>query len=219
MNMTKQTNPIINRRTFVTRGCACGALFLAGATAGMAEASETKSPPEATPPTGTQPLKEDLTIAFCPPQVMAVLTDIDRTNDPSLIDAVFTRWGQQCFHNRAGIKAWAEKQRANFQGYVNYVNSNRARYWEKLDYHPAGGIIKVTSRKFGKCVCAYGQCAQPAKSLCTHCCKAFQVLLFKAMTGREADVHIDESILLGGERCRTTVRFLDHNSTTQTGDK
>ena len=76
-----------------------------------------------------------------------------------------------------------------------------------LDYDKDAGIIKVTSRKFGKCVCAYAQCPQPAKALCTHCCKALQTELFKAMTGRDVTVQIDESILLGGERCRTTVRL------------
>ena len=92
---------------------------------------------------------------------------------------------------------------------MDYVNGNRSRYWEKLDYDKDGGIIKVTSRKFGKCPCAYAQCQQPAKALCTHCCKALQTELFKAMTGRDVTVQIDESILLGGERCRTTVHILE----------
>jgi hypothetical protein len=143
---------------------------------------------------------------------MAVLTDIDRSGDKNLIDAVFTRWGYQCFHTRGDLKAFAEQQRANFQGYVDYVNGNRSRYWEKLDYDKDGGIIKVTSRKFGKCPCAYAQCQQPAKALCTHCCKALQTELFKAMTGRDVTVQIDESILLGGERCRTTVHILEEKT-------
>jgi hypothetical protein len=187
----------MNRRTFVTQGCACGALLLAGTSPGISETTETKPP------------KDDLTHPVNPPQVMAVLTDIDRSGDKSLIDAVFTRWGYQCFHTRGDLKAFAEKQRANFQGYVDYVNGNRSRYWEKLEYDKDSGIIKVTSRKFGKCVCAYAQCQQPAKALCTHCCKALQTELFKAMTGRDVTVQIDESILLGGERCRTTVHILE----------
>jgi hypothetical protein len=193
-------NNNINRRTFVTQGCACGALLLAGTSPGISETTETKPP------------KDDLTHPVNPPQVMAVLTDIDRSGDKSLIDAVFTRWGYQCFHTRSDLKAFAEKQRANFQGYVDYVNGNRSRYWEKLDYDKDGGIIKVTSRKFGKCPCAYAQCSQPAKALCTHCCKALQTELFKTMTGRDVTVQIDESILLGGERCRTTVHILEEKT-------
>ncbi len=147
----------MDRRAFVSRGCACGALLLAGAGQGTAEPNE---------PAETKP---DLTQEINPGQVMAVLGDIDRSGDKGLIDAVFHRWGYQCFHSRAGLKAFAQKQRANFQGYVDYINSGRARYWEKLDYDEARGVIKVTSRKFGQCVCAYAQCPRPAKALCTHC--------------------------------------------------
>jgi hypothetical protein len=185
----------MNRRAFVGGSCACGALLLAGASNGVAQTAESKP-------------KDDLTYAVHPPQIMAVLSDIERSGDKALIDAVFTRWGAQCFHSRPERVAWAEQQRANFQGFVDYVNSNRSRYWERLDYDKDTGIIRVTSRKFGKCVCAYGQCQRPAKALCTHCCKAMQVELFKVMLGQDVTVQIDEAIPLGGERCRTTVQII-----------
>jgi hypothetical protein len=186
----------MNRRTFVTHGCACGALVLAGTSRGVAATAESNPP------------KNDPAIPINPAQVMAVLSDIERTGDWSLIDAVFTRWGHQCFQNRTGLKAFAERQRTDFQGYVDYVNQGRARFWEKLEYDKAGGVLKVTGRKSGKCGCPYAQCPQPAKALCTHCCKAFQTELFRTMTGRDVTVQIDEGVLLGGERCRTTVRLL-----------
>jgi hypothetical protein len=53
----------MNRRTFVTQGCACGALVLAGASRGVSET--TTSPPA----------KDDYTHPVNSPQVMAVLTD------------------------------------------------------------------------------------------------------------------------------------------------
>lgn len=188
----------MNRRAFVSQGCACGALLLAGGAGSSATAGE--SSPSA---------KADQAQPINPHQVMAVLTDVDRSGDKALIDALFTRWGHQCFHSRRGLKAFALRQRANFQGYVDYVNSGRARYWERLDHDQAAGIIRVTSRKFRKCICAYAQCPQPAKALCTHCCKALQTALFKTMLGHKVSVRIDEAILLGGERCRTTVRIIE----------
>lgn len=205
MSMTNQTSPI-NRRTFVTSGCAGGALLLAGTTPGISETADSRPAASKDDPIQTQPVVAQ--------QVMAVLTDIDRSGDPALIDAVFTRWGKQCFHSREGLKNFILQQRANFPGYVDYVNSNRAKYWERLDYDPVAGVIRVIGRKTGKCACAYAQCAQPAKALCTHCCKRFQTELFEAATGHAVAVQIDESLLLGGQRCCTTVRFLDHNSTT-----
>jgi hypothetical protein len=197
----------MNRRSFITKGCACGTLIMAGTSRAVSETTNSKPP------------KNDLTIPINPAQVMSVLSDIDRTGDWSLIDAVFTRWGYQCFHNRSELKAFAERQRADFQGYVDYVNQGRARFWEKLEYDKAGGWVKVTSRKSGKCGCPYAQCAQPAKALCTHCCKAFQTELFKVMTGHDVTGQIDESLLLGGERCCTTIRFLDNKVEAETGKR
>ena len=189
----------MNRRTFIAHGGACGTLLLAGAARGRAnEAGGGSGGGAAPPPT---PLPVNL------PQVMAVLGDIDASGDPALVDAVFSRWGYQCFHHRTGLKAFAERQRGNFAGYVAYVNGGQSRAWEKLDYDEAAGILRVTGRKSGRCVCAYAQCARPARSLCTHCCTAFQAELFRTMTGRRATVRIDESVLLGGERCRTTVQL------------
>lgn len=186
----------MNRRTFFTQSCACSALILSGASPVHGETTTEK------------PSKNEFEHPVNPQQVMAVLTEIDKSGNAALIDAVFTRWGQQCFHTRTSLKEFAEKQRTNFQGYVDYVNSNRARYWEKLEYDPKAGLIRVTSRKFGKCPCAYAQCPKPARALCTHCCKALQVEFFQAMTGHKAEVTIEEGILLGGERCRTTVLLL-----------
>jgi hypothetical protein len=141
-------------------------------------------------------------------QVMGVLTDIDRSGDEALIDAVFGSWGYHCFHSRRELEAFVQRQALDFRGYLEYVNSGRARFWERLEYDEPGGVLKVIGRKSSHCACPYAQCAQPPKSLCTHCCRAFQVELFRCLTGRPVSVQIDEAILLGGERCSTTVRLL-----------
>ena len=198
----KQSSANLNRRSFLTKGCACGALLLADASTGLAQTNNAAV------------LKDKYTHPVNPSQVMAVLTDIDRTGDQVLIDGVFTRWGYQCFHTRDKLLAFFERYRNKVQDYADYVNADKSRYWEKLEYNVPAGIIKVTSRKFGKCPCAYAQCQQPAKALCTHCCKAFQVELFRMLTGHEVTVHIDEGILLGNERCCTTVRVSQEKAKT-----
>jgi hypothetical protein len=65
----------VTRRTFLNKGCACGALILAGSSRGISETTESKPP------------KEDLTHPVNPPQVMAVLTDIDRTGGRDPFDS------------------------------------------------------------------------------------------------------------------------------------
>ena len=59
----------------------------------------------------------------------------------------------------------------------------------------------------------------PAKSLCAHCRKTFQVELFKAMTGHDMTVRIYESTLPGGERCRTAIRLLERKHMDGIGGK
>jgi hypothetical protein len=70
----------MNRRTFITHGCACGTLILAGASRGPAAGTESSS------------AKPDPPLPINPGQVMAVLTDIDGSGNMGLIDAVFARW-------------------------------------------------------------------------------------------------------------------------------
>jgi hypothetical protein len=177
----------------MARSCACAGL-LAADMAGVSAATNEAAPSK---PGLVGPANDD--------QVMAVLSEIDRSGDGKLIDAVFTRWGYHCFHSRPQLKAFAEKQRLDFRGYLDYVNSGRARSWQRLEYDEARGILKMTGRKTGRCACPYAQCARPAKALCTHCCKALQVEFFRCVTGRDVkDIRIDEAVLLGGERCSTT---------------
>lgn len=136
---------------------------------------------------------------------MNVLKHIDGSGDESLRSAVFNRLGYECFYARK-LDQWALQNRANIDGFVAGINDGHSRYWEKLEYDKAAATLKVTSRKFSHCVCACAQCPQPPKSLCTHCCRAFQTELFKTLLGQEVTVEITDAILLGGERCRTTIR-------------
>jgi len=187
-----------DRRELLVCGCACGGL-LAAASAGLS-AEPTKEP--------EKPANDGLVGPVNGDQVMAVLGSIDRSGDAELIDAVFSRWGYHCFHSRPSLVAFANRQRGHLQEYVDYVNSGRARFWERLDLDEAQGTLKVTGKKAGRCACPFAQCETPAKALCTHCCKALQRELFRIVTGRDVEVRIDEAVLLGGERCSTTIRLL-----------
>lgn len=188
----------MNRRGFVESGCACGLALIAAPVA---------VPGTAVPAGGEKPASSDLTQAVNPEQVMSFLKSVDRSSDESLRSAVFNRWGYECLYSRK-LDQWAQRYRANIEGLAAYVNEGRSRYWEKIEYDQAAGTLKVTSRKTPRCVCAWAQCQQPPKSLCTHCCREFQTEMFQIMFGRKVDVEVTESLLLGGERCRTTVHIL-----------
>jgi hypothetical protein len=189
----------INRRNFVGIGCACGLSMLASLVGGDEQAAcaeEIKSN------------SDDLIAKVNPDQVMNLLKYIDDTGDESLKTAVFNRLGYECFYANK-LDQWINQYRDNLEGFLAYTNEGHSRYWEKLEYDKPSGTLKVTSRKTPHCVCAYAQCPNPPKSLCTRCCKSFQTELFKMLFGKNVSVEITESILLGGEKCRTSVHILE----------
>jgi hypothetical protein len=140
-------------------------------------------------------------------QVMSFLKSVDGSGDEALRSAVFERWGRECFYSRK-LDQWALEQRANVDGYIAWVNEGHSRYWERLEYDKAAGTLKVIGRKAPHCVCAWAQCPEPPKSLCTHCCREFQAEVFRTILNRKVEVEVTESVLLGGERCSTTIRIL-----------
>ncbi len=185
------------RRSFVQSGCACGLALLGSPLCGE----------EQTPaPTGASSPPTDLTNKPNPEQVVSFLKQIDSSGDESLRDAVFVRWGRECFYSRK-LDQWIGQYRDRPEALFAYVNEGRSRYWERLDYDKLEGTLMVTSRRYPHCVCVYAQCSQPPKALCTHCCRAFHAELWKTLFGRNVSVEVPESILLGGARCRTTVRI------------
>jgi hypothetical protein len=169
----------INRKDF----CSCALAALAA--------------PAATAQEGTLPVSRE--------QVIGVLKWLDGSADESLRAAVFARWGRECFVAR-NLDKWALRHRADFEGFVAWVNRGESRFWEKIDYDKTAGTVKVTGRKSSHCACAWAQCAEPPKSLCRHCCRAFQREIFSTMLDRQVEVEVTEAILLGGERCCTAIR-------------
>lgn len=189
----------MNRRHFLTQGCACGALFLAASPSIDAEPQAEAAKLD----------KNDPTIPVNPQQIAAVLSQIDQSGDKAVIDAVFVRWGHACFEQSKGNIEEAARQRLDFPGFITRVNKGGDPYCEHIDYDEKAGVIRLVGRKFSRCVCAYSRSPKPPKALCTHCCRTFQKRFFQAVTGRRAEIELDETVLLGGERCRTTVRLFE----------
>lgn len=185
----------MNRRRFLSQGCSCGLLLAASS---FAE----EKPSEALVRAAKVP-----TVPMNPQQIAAVLSQVDRSGDEAVIGAVFDRWGVACFEQSKSLRERCERLRADFPGYVARINEGADRFWERLDYDETGGVLRVLGRKATLCPCAYSRSPNPPKALCTHCCRNFQQRLFEALTGRRAEVEIDESVILGGERCSTTIRL------------
>ena len=137
-------------------------------------------------------------------QVRQLLKFIDSSINESDREKIFNKLGTECLYSRNYDK-WVINFRENQEEFFNRVKRGESRYWEKLEYDKEKSVITLVGRKFQSCVCEYGQCDEPPKSLCNYCCKRFQEELFGLLLEKNVNVRIDESIILGGERCSTTI--------------
>ncbi|UCH14624.1 MAG: hypothetical protein JSV22_01355 [Bacteroidales bacterium] len=137
-------------------------------------------------------------------QVRQLLKFIDSSINESDKEKIFNKLGTECLYSRNYDK-WVISFRENQEEFFNRVKRGESRYWEKLEYNKEKSVITLVGRKFQSCVCEYGQCDSPPESLCNYCCKRFQEEMFGLLLEKNVNVRIDESIILGGERCSTTI--------------
>jgi hypothetical protein len=153
-----------------------------------------------------EPVKNDLVQQMVPNHVMKLLKFIEANFDEPTREKIFSNLGYECLYSR-GLDKWIQSFKANPDSFFDRVNTGQSKYWERLEYDKENSKIKVISRKFVSCNCAYAQCPEPPKSLCNYCCKRFQKALFETLFDKKVEVKIDSSVLLGGERCCTTINI------------
>jgi len=137
-------------------------------------------------------------------QVRQLLKFIDTEINESDKKKIFNKLGTECLYSRNYDK-WVIGFRDQQEEFFNRVKRGESKYWEKLEYDKDKSVITLIGRKFQTCICEYGQCEEPPESLCNYCCKRFQEELFGLLLDKKVNVRIDESIILGGDRCSTTI--------------
>ena len=184
----------MKRKEFITRCYTCGAISLLGFLK-MDKTSE-------------QGISKDYTSSDAEKinksQVQQLLKFIDSSINETDKERIFNKLGYECLYSRNYDK-WILSYRDNPDEYFNRVQRGESKYWEHLVYDKEKSVIKLVGRKFQTCICEFGQCTDPPKSLCNYCCKRFQKELFGLLLDKKVRVRIDESILHGGERCSTTI--------------
>ncbi|MGD2093755.1 MAG: hypothetical protein PVH77_01980 [Phycisphaerales bacterium] len=199
----------MERRNFV-KGCLdCGLAAMIGDFLLQSESAYGReNKPDEKKKTGEEkkPVKNDLIYKVNHGQIMTLMKFIEKNVDKSTSRKIFSKLGYECFHSR-NLTKWINSFKPDTDRFFTWVNEGNSRYWEKLDYDKENSKIKVTARKFPSCVCYYAQCPDPPKSLCYFCCKALHVELFQALLNKKVEVKIDSAILLGDERCCTTINI------------
>jgi hypothetical protein len=141
-------------------------------------------------------------------QIKNVLKYIDASMDEPVKKSIFEKLGAEHLTDEGFIN-YINDTKKNLKGYFDRINSNKDTYWEKIEYNPETSTIKITGRPADRCACSYAQTENPPISLCKHCCVGFQKRMFEMLLGKPVTrVQLDESYLLGGKRCSSTV-FID----------
>ena len=140
-------------------------------------------------------------------QVKNILKFIDASQDESVKESICSQLGHECFYARH-LDAWIGQYTGNVQAFLDRINVEKAKYWERLEFTEDGTTLILTGKKVEGCACAFADCSQPPLSLCHYCCKNFQQELFGMLLGRKVEVKITEAYLLGNERCSTTIHLV-----------
>jgi len=188
----------MKRNEFLNGCSACGALALFKIT-GLDEAQFHKDE------NAIQDTKDDPdTIAINRAQILTLLGYIDTSVSESQKKKIFSKLGSECLYSR-GLDKWVNGFKDNQDEFFDRVQRDESKYWEKLEYDKGKSVITLIGRKVTSCACEYSKTENPPKSLCNYCRKRFQEEMFGLLLGKKVKVRIDESYLLGGERCSTTI--------------
>ena len=140
-------------------------------------------------------------------QIQNLLSYIESSMDESAVKNIFERLGAEHL-THPGFVNWINENKKNIKGYFDKINSKSDTYWEKIEYNPDEATIKITGKLADKCACPYAQSENPPFSLCNHCCIGFQKRMFEMLLEVPVTkVELDESYLLGGKRCSSTVHI------------
>jgi len=185
---------MMKRKEFLNTCGACGALSLLGflglsnisAQGGITKEKNTDS----------EPMNKT--------QIIELFKFIDSSINETDRKTIFNKLGVLCLYSRNYDK-FLVGFKNNPDEYFNRVKRGESKYWDKLEYDKSKSVITLIGKKSQTCVCEYGKSEQPPESLCKYCCVRFQEELFGLLLGKKVQVRIDESVILGGERCSTTI--------------
>jgi hypothetical protein len=151
------------------------------------------------------PEKETPLVPVDPRQVQNLLSYIDSSVSEPTKTAIFERLGYEHL-THPEFRSFINRSKSNLKGYFDRINSKKDTYWEKIAFDPETSTIKIVGRPVDRCACPYAQSENPPLSLCTHCCVGFQKRMFEMLLEKPVvKVAVDESFLLGGKRCSSTL--------------
>jgi hypothetical protein len=138
-------------------------------------------------------------------QVNNLLKYVDATQDETVKASIFTQLGHDCFFSRHHDQ-WIDSFDGDVQRFLDNINiEHKSTFWESLVFSADKSRLILTGKEVDGCACSFAACSAPPLSLCNYCCKGFQKALFSYLLGKQVEVTITESYLLGHKRCSTII--------------
>ena len=134
-------------------------------------------------------------------QILKFISYLDCEMDESVRQKIFCKLGYECFYC-TNADNWIKNM--NLSSLIETINNGKSSRWEKIEYNPEQSVLKITGRK-APCSCTFAQEQQKPKSLCNYCRKSFFQEFFGTLLNKNVKAVIDETVILGGERCCATI--------------
>ena len=138
-------------------------------------------------------------------RMVSMMQLMQNDGNSSDVNNILENMGRKCC-DKYKMSDSAKKHRGNPQYFLD--NITKFTIWdESADYDFKNGIIKIVGIKRKACVCPFARLIKSHVVICDTCCVGFQKELFETLLNKSVRVCVDESLLMGNNRCSFTIRF------------
>ena len=137
----------------------------------------------------------------------AVMYEIlSETITPEKLKEVYQKFGGQCANHWGSVKK-AEAYKGDLEKYLQELPTID-KWQEKAWFEKDKNLITIIGTKREACVCSMARTSKNP-NWCHLCCAGHQKAIFEKLLGKEVEVTMGETLLLGGERCNHYIKISD----------
>ena len=123
---------------------------------------------------------------------------------PEVLEEVYQKFGRDCASCYGAVRK-TEAYKGNLEEYLQEVPS-LDKWQEEASLDKEKNLITITGTKREECVCSMAR-ASKNPDWCKLCCAGYQKAVFENLLGKEVEVTMGETVLLGGERCNHFIKI------------
>ena len=182
----------MNRKEFLKTMCKYSVCSCVGLSVPSSVQSSAKSQSDNSNPESAQ---EDFRIDFMRKRFHTLINALDPTLDQETAKRILEQVGRDC------CKDIAKRFKGKPDDFFAFAKEQCV---EKIDYDKDKGIVKIYDKKRKACVCPFVKTVEAPGLLC-ECSIGAQKEIYESLFGKAVRVTVDESVLMGGERCSFTI--------------